>query len=52
MTTDLVAYGIFTDRDSFEGALNALRAAGFRNSDISAVLPEETEEESEGGQLD
>jgi hypothetical protein len=40
MTTDLVAYGIFTDRDSFEGALNALRAAGFRNSDISAVLPE------------
>jgi hypothetical protein len=40
MATDLVAYGIFTDRDSFEGALNALRAAGFRNSDISAVLPE------------
>ena len=40
MATDLVAYGIFTERDAFEGALNALRAAGFRNSDISAVLPE------------
>src|SRR5687767_3671721 len=40
MATDLVAYGIFTDRASFERALESLRAAGFRNSDVSAVLPE------------
>src|SRR5687767_10935800 len=40
MATDRVAYGIYPDRASFERALEALRAAGFRNSDISAVLPE------------
>jgi hypothetical protein len=40
MATDLVAYGIFPDRRTFEAALDALRAAGFRNSDISAILPE------------
>ena len=40
MSTDLVAYGIYPDRTSFENALDALRAAGFRNSDISAILPE------------
>ena len=40
MSTDIVAYGIYPDRASFERALEAIRAAGFRNSDISAVLPE------------
>lgn len=40
MATDLVSYGIFSDRASFEAALDGLRAAGFRNSDISAILPE------------
>jgi hypothetical protein len=40
MATDLVAYGIYPDRKSFEQALEALRSAGFRNSDISAILPE------------
>jgi hypothetical protein len=40
MATDRVAYAIFPDRTSFERALEALRAAGFRNSDISAILPE------------
>lgn len=40
MATDYVAYGIYPDRNSFEQALNALRAAEFRNSDISAILPE------------
>jgi hypothetical protein len=40
MATDIVAYGIYPDRPSFEAAVDALRAAGFRNSDISAVLPE------------
>lgn len=40
MSHDLVAYGIYNDRASFEAALNALRAANFRNSDISVILPE------------
>jgi hypothetical protein len=40
MAADYVAYGIYPDRNSFERALDALRAAEFRNSDISAVLPE------------
>jgi hypothetical protein len=40
MATDLVAYAIFPDRTAFDAALEALRAAGFRNSDISAILPE------------
>jgi hypothetical protein len=35
MSTDLVAYAVFPDRVKFEAALDALRAAGFRNSDIS-----------------
>jgi hypothetical protein len=36
---DIVTYGIYPDSTSFEGALEALRAAGFRSSDISAILP-------------
>jgi hypothetical protein len=40
MATDLVAYAIYGDRTHFEAALEALRAAGFRNSDISAIIPE------------
>jgi hypothetical protein len=40
MATDFVAYGIYPNRDSFERAIEALRAAEFRNSDISAILPE------------
>lgn len=40
MNKDLVAYGIYPDRNTFERALESLRAAGFRNSDISAILPE------------
>lgn len=40
MATDLVAYSIFSDRTNFEAALEGLRAAGFRNSDISVILPE------------
>jgi hypothetical protein len=40
MGKDMVAYGIYPDRAAFERALEALRAAGFRNSDISAILPE------------
>jgi hypothetical protein len=40
VATDYVAYGLYPDRDAFERAIEALRAAGFRNSDISAILPE------------
>src|SRR6188474_2315875 len=40
MAKDLVTYGIYPDRASFERALEALRAAGFRNSDVSAILPD------------
>jgi hypothetical protein len=40
VATDYVAYGIYPDRASFESAIEGLRAAGFRNSDISAILPE------------
>ena len=40
MSSDIVAYGVFPDRLSFERALEALRAAAFRNSDISAILPD------------
>jgi hypothetical protein len=40
MNTDIVAYGLYPDRASFERAVDALRAASFRNSDISAILPE------------
>ena len=40
MATDMVAYGIYPDRESFERALESLRGAGFRNSDVSAILPD------------
>jgi hypothetical protein len=40
MTKDIVAYGIYPDRKAFDRALEALQAAGFRNSDVSAILPE------------
>jgi hypothetical protein len=40
MATDMVAYGIYPDRVAFERVLEALRSAGFRNSDISAILPD------------
>jgi hypothetical protein len=40
MATDIVAYGLYPDRPSFERGILALKAADFRNSDISAILPE------------
>jgi hypothetical protein len=40
MVTDLATFGVFPDRPSFDAAIDALRAAGFRASDISAVLPD------------
>jgi len=40
MATDISTFALYKDRKSFELALEALRAAQFRNSDVSAVLPE------------
>jgi hypothetical protein len=40
MAKDFVAYGIYPDSVSFESALEALRAADFRSSDISVILPD------------
>lgn len=40
MATDYVAYGMYPDRLSFEKGLETLRSAGFRNSDISVILPD------------
>lgn len=33
-------FGIYRDRTQTEEAVEALRAAGFRNSDVSALLPD------------
>lgn len=40
MAKDIAAFGIYDDRVALETGLEALRAAGFRASDVSAVLPE------------
>jgi hypothetical protein len=40
MATDISTFALYKDRQSFDSALEALRAAQFRNSDISAILPE------------
>jgi hypothetical protein len=45
MAKDLVTYGIYPDRASFERALEALRTAGFRNSDISAIASDRDTDE-------
>jgi hypothetical protein len=40
MAKDKVVFGIYPDQTTFESGIEALRAADFRASDISAVLPE------------
>ncbi len=40
MAKDLATFGIYPDRTALEAGLDALRAAGFRSSDVSVVLPE------------
>jgi hypothetical protein len=40
MASDVSTFALFKDRGSFDNAINALRAAGFRNSDVSAILPD------------
>ena len=33
-------FGIYTDRSSVDRAVEALKAAGFSNNDVSALFPE------------
>jgi hypothetical protein len=40
MSKNTAVFGIYRDRQSAGGALQALRAGGFRNTDISILLPE------------
>ena len=37
---DIAAFGLFPDRESLERAINLLRGAGFRNSDVSVLMQE------------
>jgi hypothetical protein len=39
MTSNLVVFGIYADRPTVDNALVELRAAGFRNTDVSILLP-------------
>ena len=41
-TTNIAVYGLFKTREQVEDAVNALKAAGFRNSDISILFPDTT----------
>src|SRR6185295_14908044 len=36
------AFGIYSDRIDVENAVDALKAAGYRNTDISVLFPENT----------
>jgi len=36
---NIAVFGIYRDRDTVERALAILQAAGFRNTDISALFP-------------
>ena len=40
MAKDVAIFGVYPDRTAFEAGVDGLRAAGFRASDISAILPE------------
>jgi hypothetical protein len=40
MSHNLAVFGIYSDRLSVETAVDELRAGGFRNTDISVLLPE------------
>src|SRR5882672_1115804 len=37
---NIAVFGIYRDRQQAEQAVDALRSAGFRNSDVSALLPD------------
>jgi hypothetical protein len=40
MVKDIATFAVFPDRTAFDTAIDALRMAGFRPTDISAVLPD------------
>ncbi len=40
MASNTAVYGLYKDRRGVEEAVDALRAAGFRNTDISVLFPE------------
>ncbi len=40
MAKNIAVFGIYRDRLGAEEAVDALRAGGYRNSDVSALLPE------------
>ena len=40
MATNTAVYGLYRDRPGVEEAVDALKQAGFRNTDISVLLPD------------
>ena len=40
MSKNVAVFGIYSTRDMASSAVDSLRASGFRNTDISALLPE------------
>jgi hypothetical protein len=42
MATNIAVFGLYKTRTNLEAAVDSLRAAGYRNSDISVLLPEST----------
>src|SRR5262252_4646654 len=40
MAKNIAVFGLYRDRASLENAVNALRAANFRNTDISVLFPD------------
>ena len=41
MAKDIAVFGLYSTRTELEAAVEALRAAGFRGSDVSIVMPQE-----------
>ncbi len=41
MATNIAVYGLYDDREHVEKAVDSLKAAGFRNTDISVLFPEQ-----------
>ena len=39
MATNTAVYGLYRDRPGVEEAVESLKQAGFRNTDISVLLP-------------
>ena len=42
MATNIAVYGLYRDRPSVEEAVESLKQTGFRNTDISVLLPDNT----------